>query len=192
MTLKDNLKAVKTELNTEEQFLEKFIKSEKFIKKYKFYILGVLVILLLYFAINFIVNFLEEKNIKESNEIYASLIQSPKDKEKLANLKEKNINLYTIFLMNEFDKEQNNAELLNELNALYKDKNLDNNLRNILALNLNQKSFFLKDFNKILEAYKLLEEDKIEEANILLSQIKTDSTLGQIAKNLKHYQGINQ
>ena len=174
MTLKDNLKAVKTELNTEEQFLEKFIKSEKFIKKYKFYILGILVILLLYFAINFIVNFLEEKNIKESNEIYASLIQSPKDKEKLANLKEKNINLYTIFLVNEFDKD------------------LDNNLRNILALNLNQKSFFLKDFNKILEAYKLLEEDKIEEANILLSQIKTDSTLGQIAKNLKHYQGINQ
>ena len=192
MTLKDNLKAVKTELKTEEQFLEKFIKSEKFIKKYKFYILGVLVILLLYFAINFIVNFLEEKNIKESNEIYASLIHSPKDKEKLANLKEKNINLYAIFLMNEFDKEQNNTELLNELNALYRDKNLDNNLRNILALNLNEKSFFLKNFNKILEAYKLLEQNKIEEANILLSQIKTDSTLEQIAKNLKHYQGINQ
>ncbi len=37
MGLKDNLKAVKNELNTEEQFIENFIKGERFIRKYKFY-----------------------------------------------------------------------------------------------------------------------------------------------------------
>ncbi|MBW1422531.1 hypothetical protein AT909_02680 [Campylobacter jejuni] len=45
---------------------------------------------------------------------------------------------------------------------------------------------------KLLEAYKLLEQNKIEEANVLLSQIKENSSLNQIAKNLKHYQGITQ
>ncbi|EOV7700747.1 hypothetical protein ACORGN_000831, partial [Campylobacter coli] len=33
MGLKDNLKAVKAEINTEEQFIENFIKGERFIKK---------------------------------------------------------------------------------------------------------------------------------------------------------------
>lgn len=192
MTLKDNLKAVKTELSTEEQFIEKFIKSERFIKKYKFYILIILALVLLYFAITFIVDTLKEKNIKESNEIYASLMNSPNDKAKLAELKEKNLNLYVIFLMSNLSKEPENKELLAELSSLYKDKSINNYLKNILALDLNEQSFFLKDFDKLLEAYKLLEEDKIEEANILLSKIKADSTLEQIAKNLKHYQGIGQ
>lgn len=192
MTLKDNLKAVKTELSTEEQFIEKFIKSERFIKKYKFYILIILALVLLYFAITFIVDTLKEKNIKESNEIYASLMNSPNDKAKLAELKEKNLNLYVIFLMSKLSKEPENKELLAELSSLYKDKSINNYLKNILALDLNEQSFFLKDFDKLLEAYKLLEEDKIEEANILLSKIKADSTLEQIAKNLKHYQGIGQ
>ncbi|EHP8594088.1 hypothetical protein KWC01_001301, partial [Campylobacter jejuni] len=51
---------------------------------------------------------------------------------------------------------------------------------------------FLKNYDKLLEAYKLLEQNKIEEANVLLSQIKENSSLNQIAKNLKHYQGITQ
>ena len=50
----------------------------------------------------------------------------------------------------------------------------------------------LKNYDKLLEAYKLLEQNKIEEANVLLSQIKENSSLNQIAKNLKHYQGITQ
>ena len=49
MGLKDNLKAVKNELNTEEQFIENFIKGERFIRKYKFYISAVVIILVAFF-----------------------------------------------------------------------------------------------------------------------------------------------
>ncbi|EGN6604557.1 hypothetical protein ISK98_001838, partial [Campylobacter jejuni] len=62
----------------------------------------------------------------------------------------------------------------------------------IIALSLGDKSMFLKNYDKLLEAYKFLEQNKIEEANVLLSQIKENSSLNQIAKNLKHYQGITQ
>ncbi|HEF3558331.1 TPA: hypothetical protein R9133_001619, partial [Campylobacter upsaliensis] len=48
------------------------------------------------------------------------------------------------------------------------------------------------DYAKILEAYVLLEQKKIEEANVLLAQIKSNTPLEKIAKNLKHYQGISQ
>ncbi|MFK0353984.1 hypothetical protein ACISNM_09075, partial [Campylobacter jejuni] len=40
----------------------------------------------------------------------------------------------------------------------------------------------------ILEKIK----DKKEKTKVLLSQIKENSSLNQIAKNLKHYQGITQ
>jgi len=190
--LKDNLKAVKNELNTEEQFIENFIKGERFIRKYKFYILGVVGILLIWFFGNFISSKIKESKIKESNEIYASLLQNPNDKNLLEKLKDKNINLYAIFLLRENANELNNTSFENELGQIYNHTQTNALLKNIIALSLGDKSIFLKNYDKLLEAYKLLEQNKIEEADILLSQIKDNSSLSQIAKNLKHYQGISQ
>lgn len=192
MGLKDNLKAVKTELNTEEQFIENFIKGERFIRKYKFYIFALIAILILWFAISFINNKINENNIKESNEIYTNLLYDPNNKELLGKLKDKNINLYAIFLMKEFSNNTDNNEFKQELQNLSKDSNINLLLRNIILTSLHEKSIFLKNYDKILQAYKLLKENKIEEADILLSQIKDNSSLSQIAKNLKHYQGISQ
>lgn len=192
MGLKDNLKAVKTELNTEEQFIENFIKGERFIRKYKFYIFALITILILWFAINCINNEINENNIKESNEIYTNLLHNPNNKELLNKLKDKNINLYTIFLMKEFSNNTDNNEFKQELQNLSKDLNINPLLRNIILVSLHEKSIFLKNYDKILQAYRLLKENKIEEADILLSQIKENSSLNQIAKNLKHYQGISQ
>lgn len=192
MGLKDNLKAVKNELNTEEQFIENFIKGERFIRKYKFYILGVVGILLIWFFGNFISSKIKEGKIKEGNEIYASLLQNPNDKNLLEKLKDKNINLYAIFLLRENANELNNTSFENELGQIYNHTQTNALLKNIIALSLGDKSIFLKNYDKLLEAYKLLEQNKIEEADILLSQIKDNSSLSQIAKNLKHYQGISQ
>lgn len=192
MALKDNLKALKTELSTEEQFIEKFIRGERLLKKYKFYIFAILSVLLLYFGVDFIMSTLREKSIRESNEIYVSLMNSPDDKTKLAALREKSPNLYAALLMSRFAKDQGNTELLNELNSLYEDENVNAILKDILALDLDKKSPFLKDFHKILEAYRLLEHNRIREADVLLSQIRANSALDQIAKNLKHYRGISQ
>lgn len=191
MGLKDNLKAVKNELNTEEQFIENFIKGERFIRKYKFYISAVAIILVAWFVGNFIISKINDYKIKEANEIYANLLQDPNDK-LLEKLKDKNINLYTIFLLKENISDFNNTTLQNELKQIYNDTRTNTLLKNIIALSLGDKSIFLKNYNKLLEAYRLLEQNKIEEANVLLSQIKENSSLSQIAKNLEHYQGITQ
>ncbi|RTJ11696.1 hypothetical protein [Campylobacter jejuni] len=192
MGLKDNLKAVKNELNTEEQFIENFIKGERFIRKYKFYISAVVIILVAWFAGNFIISKINDYKIKEANEIYANLMQDPSNKNLLEELKNKNINLYTIFLLKENINDLNNTAFQNELKQIYSDTQTNTLLKNIIALSLGDKSIFLKNYDKLLEAYKLLEQNKIEEANVLLSQIKENSSLSQIAKNLKHYQGITQ
>ncbi|RTJ94862.1 hypothetical protein C3H43_03725 [Campylobacter jejuni] len=192
MGLKDNLKAVKNELNTEEQFIENFIKGERFIRKYKFYISAVVIILVAWFAGNFIISKINDYKTKEANEIYANLIQDPSNKNLLEQLKNKNINLYAIFLLKENINDFNNTTLQNELKQIYNNAQTNTLLKNIIALSLGDKSIFLKNYDKLLEAYKLLEQNKIEEANVLLSQIKENSSLNQIAKNLKHYQGITQ
>ncbi len=192
MGLKDNLKAVKNELNTEEQFIENFIKGERFIRKYKFYISAVVIILVVWFAGNFIISKINDYKTKEANEIYANLIQDPSNKNLLEQLKNKNTNLYTIFLLKENINDFNNTALQNELKQIYSNTQTNTLLKNIIALSLGDKSIFLKNYDKLLEAYKLLEQNKIEEANVLLSQIKENSSLSQIAKNLKHYQGITQ
>ncbi|HFV1586233.1 TPA: hypothetical protein ACH6AC_001831, partial [Campylobacter jejuni] len=190
--LKDNLKAVKNELNTEEQFIENFIKGERFIRKYKFYISAVVIILVAWFAGNFIISKINNYKTKEANEIYANLIQDPSNKNLLEQLKNKNTNLYTIFLLKENINDLNNTAFQNELKQIYNNAQTNTLLKNIIALSLGDKSIFLKNYDKLLEAYKLLEQNKIEEANVLLSQIKENSSLNQIAKNLKHYQGITQ
>lgn len=192
MGLKDNLKAVKNELNTEEQFIENFIKGERFIRKYKFYISTVVIILVAWFAGNFIISKINNYKTKEANEIYANLIQDPSNKNLLEQLKNKNTNLYTIFLLKENINDLNNTAFQNELKQIYNNAQTNTLLKNIIALSLGDKSIFLKNYDKLLEAYKLLEQNKIEEANVLLSQIKENSSLNQIAKNLKHYQGITQ
>ncbi|ELT9982643.1 MULTISPECIES: hypothetical protein [Campylobacter] len=192
MGLKDNLKAVKNELNTEEQFIENFIKGERFIRKYKFYISAVVIILVAWFAGNFIISKINDYKTKEANEIYVNLIQDPSNKNVLEQLKNKNTNLYAIFLLKENINDFNNTTLQNELKQIYNNAQTNTLLKNIIALSLGDKSIFLKNYDKLLEAYKLLEQNKIEEANVLLSQIKENSSLNQIAKNLKHYQGITQ
>ncbi|EDP3536141.1 hypothetical protein GWF53_04640 [Campylobacter jejuni] len=192
MGLKDNLKAVKNELNTEEQFIENFIKGERFIRKYKFYISAVVIILVAWFAGNFIISKINDYKTKEANEIYANLIQDPSNKNLLEQLKNKNTNLYAIFLLKENINDFNNTALQNELKQIYNNAQTNTLLKNIIALSLGDKSIFLKNYDKLLEAYKLLEQNKIEEANVLLSQIKENSSLNQIAKNLKYYQGITQ
>ncbi|EDN5889251.1 hypothetical protein C3H94_03955 [Campylobacter jejuni] len=192
MGLKDNLKAVKNELNTEEQFIENFIKGERFIRKYKFYISAVVIILVAWFAGNFIISKINDYKTKEANEIYVNLIQDPSNKNLLEQLKNKNTNLYAIFLLKENINDFNNTTLQNELKQIYNNAQTNTLLKNIIALSLGDKSIFLKNYDKLLKAYKLLEQNKIEEANVLLSQIKENSSLNQIAKNLKHYQGITQ
>ncbi|MFK0400162.1 hypothetical protein ACISMR_06080 [Campylobacter jejuni] len=192
MGLKDNLKAVKNELDTEEQFIENFIKGERFIRKYKFYISAVVIILVAWFAGNFIISKINDYKTKEANEIYANLIQDPSNKNLLEQLKNKNTNLYAIFLLKENINDLNNTAFQNELKQIYNNAQTNTLLKNIIALSLGDKSIFLKNYDKLLEAYKFLEQNKIEEANVFLSQIKVNSSLNQIVKNLKHYQGITQ
>ena len=98
MSLKENISAVKEELNTEEQFLESVIKVETIFKKYKKLIIsGAIVIIVAVFA-SLGYSYIQEKNLTQSNEIYLSLIQKADETKELElkNLNPKYMNFISI------------------------------------------------------------------------------------------------
>lgn len=182
MGLKENLQAVKASLNTEEQMIENFIKGERFIKKYKFVFIATVVLFVAYLVYYYTSDTLLSKKIQQNNEIYLALLQNPDDSDKLAQLKAKNPNLYVLFLLSR----DGNDEAIKEAQNLQ----LEPLLKEILSANTGDNTQFLSDYHKILNAYELLQQDKIEEANLILAQIPVNSELKDLVNNFKHYKGI--
>lgn len=191
MGIKENIKAVKEEISTEEQFLEGIIKTERFFKAKKRYIIGALAIAILG-VIGYSANeFLEQNRLQSSNAAYSALLKDSQNVQALQTLKEKNEKLYEMFLLQsalgKSDKET--------LKKLTQSKQVV--VSDVAAYQLAQmeqgsplKSELLSGFVFLQEGYELLKENKIAEAKLKFAQIDLNSPLKQIAQNLEHYQGL--
>ena len=185
MTFKEDVKEIKKELSAQEEFIKSLIKGEKILRKYKYYFMSLILIIVLYISSSFIYDNIKENNLLNANDMYLKLLQNNKDEILIQKLKQENINLYTLFLLNQIKKDSNNT-LLKEI---ANNENLNDLLKNVTYLNTDEKSIFLKQYYKLIQAYNLLQENKIKEANVIFSSIK-DPVLEKIIQNLKHYQGI--
>ena len=197
MSIKEDLKAVKEELNTEEQFLEGLIRAERFYKKYKKSIITVVVIAVIAFVGFSVKTYIDESNLKAANEAYLKLIKNPNDTDAAKILKDKNINLYYAYRLQVASK-KNDIDIFKDVKNSAKDKYLIDLASYQLAslskksdkLNDyidNSKAGLLKNFALLEDAYLLLKEKKKDQAKIKLSSIEVDSPLKNIAKNLEHY-----
>lgn len=155
------------------------IKIERFLKKNKFIIIFIIVAIVAYFVVTSINENIKHKNTLKANTLYNELLIS-KNTDKLNELKALNPNLYLALLLDE--------KYLDEL-ANFKPSNEDKLLLDIYKAKEFESGIFLQDLATIQEAYKLLKDNKISEANVKLSSIGANSVFKKIADNLKHYQG---
>ena len=181
MALKDDIAGIKQEIGTEEQFLESIIKSELFIKKYKkpliFFATLIMVIFVGYWANEFIQN----SRINSANELYSELLEA-RDDAKLAKLKDKDFNLYALYMLNHGTAD--------DLTALGNDSKVDYLLKEIISVqNGKQSPLLLNDYDAIVKGYELLKTGQIEAANAEFDKIAIDSPVRNLALNLKHYKG---
>ena len=191
LSLKENIKSVKEEIGAEEQFLESIIKGERFYKKYKRQI-QILVVVVVLGAIGYTgMNLIKTRNLRLSNEAYEKLLINPDNSEALALLKDKNPNLYRVFLFKEAIKTKD----ITKLKELSNDKD-SKYLSDLSKYQLEQlqdskvvDSELLKGFSLLEEGFDLLKENKITEAKLKFAQIDANSPLSKIVKNLEHYQG---
>ena len=160
MAIKDDIDSIKEELNTQEQFLENIIKSERFFKKYKKIIIGALALGVIGAAGYYINGALKEKEFKAANAAYAKLILNPKD--------------------------NNDTDALKSL----ANEQIDPLLKDIVKSQINEPSGqILTSYKAVVRGYELMKENKIDEAKNEFKKVPLNSQLQSIVKNLEHYQG---
>ncbi len=197
MSLKEDLSAVKEELNTEEQFLEGLIRAERFYKKYKKQLIGLVSVAIVAFIAYSVKVYIDQSNLKASNEAYLKLLSNPGDSEAKSILKSKNKNLYYAYEFQTANK-KNDKSLFKEIINSSKDENLkdlasyqiasiDGKQDEISSYINNSKVALLKNMALLDEAYLLLKQGKKSEAKMKLSLIEVNSPLRSVASNLEHF-----
>lgn len=189
MSMKENVNFVKDELNSEEKFIEGFVKVERFYKKFKLLILGVgglIVVLAIAFGVT---SYMNEENKIKANIAFDKVVANPNDTEALATLKETNKGLYDVAMYLAAKKDNKivdvNIKYLKELvsyqNALQKK---DVNGLNDLSM---ENDFLLKEFAIFNKALLLADSGKYKEAKIALNLIPQNSKAYELSNLLKHY-----
>ena len=189
MSIKENVDYVKEELNSQEKFLESFVKGERFYKKYRTLIFASIAIIVIG-AIGLVI----KKNVDESNKLEANLafnkvLQNSNDKEALELLKNKNEKLYEVALFlqgkNENKAVDINIPVLKEL-AEYQVALSNKNVDELSNLSM-QGDFLLKEFALFNKALLLSNEGKYEDAETVLKLIPQTSKAFELANLLNHY-----
>ena len=188
MSIKDDVNYIKNELSSEEKFLESFVKTERFFKKYKKLIV-VLIISVIVGSIAFLVKTkLDEKNLYEANIALSNFLENG-NQNSLDELKEKNRDLYEIALYLDAKNEFKNADI----NLKYLKELLDfqvallNSNQSELDLVSKKADFLLKDYAIFNQALILVNNQKYAEAREILGKISQDSRAFELATLLKHY-----
>ncbi len=189
MSIKENVDYVKTELSSEEKFLESFVKSERFFKKYKTLIFAFVIIVIVGIIVFFIKENLAQSNKLRANIAFNQVLENSNDTQALAVLKDKNPQLYDIALYLQAKKEakvtQISVPLLKELSK-YQTALADKNISELNNLSM-QNDFLLKEFAIFNKALFLTNEGKFNEAKTTLALIPQNSKAFELAKLLNHY-----
>ncbi|MFK2822926.1 hypothetical protein [Arcobacter sp. YIC-80] len=185
MSMKENVDFVKGELNSEEKFLESFVKVERVFKKYKFPIIAVVVLLIALTVGLSVKSYMDEQNLIKANKAFETLLQNPKDEKALSTLKETNNKLYQVASYINGEKENIEVKYLKELVA-YNKALEENSIEKLNTLSM-QNDFLLKEFAIFNKALLLANNGKYEEAKTALKLIPNDSKAFELANLLKHY-----
>ncbi len=189
MSLKENINNVRDELNTEEKFLESFVKVERFYKKYKLLIIALLIIVIGGTIAFYITKSIQNKNKIEANIAFNEVLKNPKDETALSTLKQKNEKLFQIATYMQALKENKIVEVdikyLKEL-AQYQDALEKNDINKLNSVSM-QNDFLLKEFAIFNKALILTNTGKYEDAKATLKLIPEDSKVNELVKILKHY-----
>lgn len=186
---------VREELSQEEKLFAGAVKTERFVKKYKMPLIGLLVAIVLVIIANSLYQISVSKAVESSNEAYVTLLNDPKDSAAQAVLKENNRALFDAWQFKQAVENQDEALLLGLSNspsdviadlARYEAATLKKDKNDLNTYTLKQQAI-LKDLAILNEAVLLMKEEKIEEAKARLKLIDEKSPLKKMAMLLQHY-----
>ncbi len=192
MSLKDNIKMVKEELNSEEKFFEKAVITEKFVKKYKKVMIASVVAIVVFVAGNLVYEANLNSKILVANTALNQLNKNANDTNALSELKISSQELYDVWMFSQ-------AVTNKDLEAIKKLKNtktliIDDLAKYELATDVSSLDDYAssgdaiyRDLALIQSAVLLFEENKIEEAHNKLLKVSQNSSLYKLVQTLLHY-----
>ena len=195
MSLKNDIDMVKDELSSEEKFFEKAVVTEKFVKKYKNALIGLVVVIVVGVAANIIYTMKEQSRISEANTLLEKLMQDSKNKEAAQKLGSLSPALYDVWRYSQAvvakdvqvlkELEKSPVVIVNDLASYEVAQNAAKS--EALDAYASKEGSVYSDLAKVQSAVLLLEDGKTSQAREKLSTINEDSPLYKVARTLMHY-----
>ncbi len=195
MSLKENVEFIKEELTTEEQFFEKAVVTERFVKKYKKPLIAALALVVVVALGNVAYTVKEQNRITNANAKLATLLKNPSDVKAQNELKELSPRLYKVWSFQRAVT-QNDTKTLDTLAssnlpvvsdmASYEAAVRTQDEKALSQYELKQHAIY-KDLALADEAVLYLSADKVKKAKEKLASINEASPLGGVVKILSHY-----
>ena len=195
VSLKENIEMVKEELNSEEQFFEKAVQTERFVKKYKTPLIAIITATVLAVVTATAYNVYTQNKIEASNTALNVLLQNPADVAAKDELKNLNPKLYDVWTLSNALKTKDKAALNSLQNskalvvadlAQYELAAMDNDEK-ALASYSQKNGALLKDLAVIEAAVLLMEKGEKDAAHNKLAMISLNSPVYKLAQSLSHY-----
>lgn len=193
MNLKQNLDVVKNEFKSDEKIFESAFRIERFVKKYKYLLLGVLLVCVGIFIFFQIDSKIQENRALRATEVFDKLLVEPNNQALIDVLKQESPQLYEMFSLSQAMKTSDEKSLKD----LSKSKNdLVKNFASYQLASLQKDEDALGRINtdgfgdlaKMQQAFLKLQTNDYKEAAEILQSIGQDSVLKEMVKLLLHYQ----
>ena len=186
MSIKDDVKYVKTELSGDEKVLESAFHLESLYKKYKYTLWGVITALVLYFGGQAALTAMDEAKLVKANEAFLTLQSKSDDATAIKVLKENNPALFELYSYAKAVKDQD-IKTLESLSQSANSVVADSSKYTVGVLNKKPvESKLYKEMALLGEAYLAIEAGNASEAKDKLELIDERSPLGVIASFLRH------
>lgn len=195
MSLKENMQALKEELNSEEKFLESAIKTERFIKRYQKPLMAGVVSLLLAVGGAIVYQTYTDAKIESSNAALNALLQNPQDAKAQDTLKNDNPKLYDLWRLSR-GIAQNDVTILESLKnsesfgvsdiAAYEAALIQSDTASLENYTKRQGALY-KDLASLELAVDAIQKGNTAMASQKIAQIGEDSPLYQLGQSLSHY-----
>ena len=192
MSLKENIDQVKNELSSEEKFFEKAVMTERFVKKYKKWMIGSVVAVVVLVGANIVYTHNNEERITAANEALVLLQEDATNTQALEELKANSKNLYNLWIYAQAVAQndmQTLATLSKSKTPIISDLAKYETASDVSALDgyaATQDAIY-RDLALVRSAILLIKEDKRDKAHQKLQMISENSSFQNIAKALLHY-----
>ncbi|MFA5214654.1 hypothetical protein [Sulfuricurvum sp.] len=195
MSLKENIEALKEELNSEEKFFESAVRTERFVKRYQKPLIGSVVTLLLASGGAIAYSAYTNAKIESSNVAFNTLLSNPKDTVALKTLKNDNPELYDVWSLSQ-GIARNDVTLLDSLKnskafgvsdiASYESAAINEDKAGLESYTKTQGALY-KDLALVELAVMAIHQGNISQAHEQIALIPEDSPMYQVGRSLSHY-----